>query len=80
MSDLNNTEGEYTLTRGIASSLKLFFLGNFFWALPGVIPTMELFSDYTLGFYEWVAWVTTIVAIVLFFLSARKISKTLKEN
>ncbi len=80
MSDLNNTEAEHTLTKGIASSLKLFFFGNLFWALPGVIPTMELISDYTFGFYEWVSWVTTVVAIVFFFLSARKISKVLKEN
>jgi len=80
MSDLNNTEAEHSLTRGVASSLKLFFFGNFFWALPGVIPTMELVSDYTFVFYEWVSWVTTIVAIVFFFLSFRKISNALKEN
>ena len=80
MNDSIKPEAQHKLTSEIASSLKLFLLGNFFWALPGVIPTMEPLYGFTSIFYEWVAWPANIVAVVLFFLSARRISKALKTS
>lgn len=73
-----NKENYNEVLKDAIHSIKLFFWGTFFWVLPSIIPVMEPLYDYTTSIYDWVEWQTNIIAAVLVFRSARKMSKTLK--
>lgn len=68
------------MNNNLTASIKWFYVGIIFWALPGIIPTAGSMYDQFGLFYEWAVWLTSVLAIGFFIAALVKLQSPPEQN